>query len=207
MAEDRVGILGATGMVGQRFIQLLSGTRGLRSRGLPRAIAPPASAMTKRCAGSSRRPFRQHCPAAPLARHPGSGTPDHLRRARCRHRPRAGAAICRRRMRRHLKLQRLPHAVRRPLVIPEVNAAHLALLEQQSWRRSPAATSSPIRTAPPSGWCSRSSRSQIASASRASSSAPCRPSAAQAIRACSLDILGNVVPFIRNEEEKLEAET
>ena len=42
-----------------------------------------------------------------------------------------------------------------PLVIPEVNADHLALIDIQAGERSPAATSSPIPTAPPSDWCSR----------------------------------------------------
>ena len=47
-----------------------------------------------------------------------------------------------------------------PLVVPEVNADHLALIEQQSWRKAPvtasrADTLSPIRTAARLGWCWR----------------------------------------------------
>ena len=47
-----------------------------------------------------------------------------------------------------------------PLVIPEVNADHLAMIERQSWRRPsanvcPADTSSPIRTVARLAWCWR----------------------------------------------------
>ena len=99
-----------------------------------------------------------------------------------------------------------------PLVVPEVNADHLALIEHQSWRtalsqRHPAATSSPIPTAAPSAWCSPSSplearfgiESLFVSTMQAVSGAG-YPGVA------SLDILGNVVPFIKNEEEKLQEE-
>ena len=95
-----------------------------------------------------------------------------------------------------------------PLVIPEVNAAHLALLEQQSWRQK---SGGYIVTNPN---CSAIGLvlalkpladrfgidSIFVSTMQAISGAgyPGVP---------SLDILGNVVPFIRNEEEKMEAET
>ena len=45
-----------------------------------------------------------------------------------------------------------------PLVVPEVNADHLALIETQSWRKENggrAGTSSRIRTAARLGWCWR----------------------------------------------------
>jgi aspartate-semialdehyde dehydrogenase len=95
-----------------------------------------------------------------------------------------------------------------PLVIPEVNAAHLALLESQSWRKQ---SGGYIVTNPN---CSAIGlvlalkpladrfgiESIFVSTMQAISGAgyPGVP---------SLDILGNVVPFIRNEEEKMEAET
>jgi aspartate-semialdehyde dehydrogenase len=94
-----------------------------------------------------------------------------------------------------------------PLVIPEVNAAHLPLLEAQSWRRQ---SGGYIVTNPN---CSAIGlvlalkpladrfgiESIFVSTMQAISGAgyPGVP---------SLDILGNVVPFIRNEEEKMEAE-
>jgi aspartate-semialdehyde dehydrogenase len=95
-----------------------------------------------------------------------------------------------------------------PLVIPEVNAPHLALIEQQSWRKQ---SGGYIVTNPN---CSAIGlvlalkpladrfgiESVFVSTMQAISGAgyPGVP---------SLDILGNVVPFIRNEEEKMEAET
>ncbi len=95
-----------------------------------------------------------------------------------------------------------------PLVIPEVNAAHLSLLESQSWRKQ---SGGYIVTNPN---CSAIGlvlalkpladrfgiESIFVSTMQAVSGAgyPGVP---------SLDILGNVVPFIKNEEEKMEAET
>jgi aspartate-semialdehyde dehydrogenase len=95
-----------------------------------------------------------------------------------------------------------------PLVIPEVNAAHLSLLELQSWRRQ---SGGYIVTNP-----------NCAAIGLALALKPLEErfgiesvfvSTMQAVSGAgypgvaSLDILGNVVPFIRNEEEKLEAET
>jgi aspartate-semialdehyde dehydrogenase len=95
-----------------------------------------------------------------------------------------------------------------PLVVPEVNAAHLGLLETQAWRKQ---SGGYIVTNPN---CSAIGlvlalkplaerfglESVFVSTMQAVSGAgyPGVP---------SLDILGNVVPFIRTEEEKLEAET
>jgi aspartate-semialdehyde dehydrogenase len=95
-----------------------------------------------------------------------------------------------------------------PLVIPEVNAAHLSLLETQAWRKQ---SGGYIVTNPN---CSAIGlvlalkpladrfglESVFVSTMQAVSGAgyPGVP---------SLDILGNVIPYIRTEEEKLEAET
>jgi aspartate-semialdehyde dehydrogenase len=95
-----------------------------------------------------------------------------------------------------------------PLVIPEVNADHLELIERQSWRKE---SGGYVVTNPN---CSAIGlvlalkpladrfgiESIFVSTMQAISGAgyPGVP---------SLDILGNVVPFIRNEEEKMEAET
>ena len=95
-----------------------------------------------------------------------------------------------------------------PLVIPEVNREHLSLIEIQSWRK---ASGGYIVTNPN---CSAIGlvlalkplaerfglESVFVSTMQAISGAG-YPGVA------SLDILGNVVPYIRNEEEKLEAET
>jgi aspartate-semialdehyde dehydrogenase len=95
-----------------------------------------------------------------------------------------------------------------PLVIPEVNADHLALVENQSWRRE---SGGYIVTNPN---CSaiglvlalkplveRFGVEAIFVCTMQAVSGAGYPGVA------SLDILGNVVPFIKNEEEKMEAET
>ena len=95
-----------------------------------------------------------------------------------------------------------------PLVVPEVNADHLALIETQSWRKE---IGGYIVTNPN---CSAIGlvlalkpleerfgiESLFVSTMQAVSGAG-YPGVA------SLDILGNVVPFIKNEEEKLQEET
>ena len=94
-----------------------------------------------------------------------------------------------------------------PLVVPEVNADHLALIEQQSWRRQ---SGGYIVTNPN---CSAiglvlvlkplEERFGIESLFVTTMQAV---SGAGYPGVASLDILGNVVPFIKNEEEKLEEE-
>jgi len=94
-----------------------------------------------------------------------------------------------------------------PLVLPEVNAGHLHLIEEQSWRResggyivtnSNCTAMGPVLALKPSTTSSASSRS---------SPPPCRRSAARAIRRTLPGHLDNVIPYIGNEEEKMEEET
>jgi aspartate-semialdehyde dehydrogenase len=95
-----------------------------------------------------------------------------------------------------------------PLVIPEVNADHLHLIEEQSWRHE---SGGYIVTNPN---CSaiglvmalkpiqeRFGIEQIFVTTMQAVSGAGYPGVA------SMDILGNVVPYIKNEEEKMEAET
>ena len=95
-----------------------------------------------------------------------------------------------------------------PLVIPEVNADHLHLIEEQSWRRE----SGGYMVTNPN--CSaiglvmalkpleeRFGIEQIFVATMQAVSGAGYPGVP------SMDILGNVVPYIKNEEEKMEAET
>jgi aspartate-semialdehyde dehydrogenase len=95
-----------------------------------------------------------------------------------------------------------------PLVIPEVNAEHLALVERQSWRKD---SGGYVVTNPN---CSaiglvlalkpiveRFGVEAIFVSTMQAVSGAGYPGVA------SIDILGNVVPYIKNEEEKMEAET
>ncbi len=94
-----------------------------------------------------------------------------------------------------------------PLVIPEVNPGHLALIEQQSWRKE---TGGYLVTNPN---CSAIGLVlALAPIERAFGIESIFVSTMQAVSGAgypgvaSLDILGNVVPFIKNEEEKLQEE-
>lgn len=210
MAERlKVGILGATGTVGQRFIQLLDGhpffdvawlaasdrSTGRRYedavrwkldtpipeavRNLPLSPATPHSAPAVIFAALDTDVARE---LEPLFAH-------------------AGCAVIS-----NSSAFRMHPDV--PLVIPEVNAEHLALLEQQSWRRE---SGGYIVTNPN---CSAiglvlalkpiADRFGIESIFVTTMQAV---SGAGYPGVASLDILGNVVPFIRNEEEKMAEET
>ncbi len=94
-----------------------------------------------------------------------------------------------------------------PLVVPEVNADHLALIEQQAWRKD---SGGYLVTNPN---CSAIGLVlALAPIEQAFGIESIFVSTMQAVSGAgypgvaSLDILGNVVPFIKNEEEKLQEE-
>jgi aspartate-semialdehyde dehydrogenase len=99
-----------------------------------------------------------------------------------------------------------------PLVVPEVNADHLALIERQSWRR-------PSASGQPGGYIVTNPNCSAIGLVLALKPLEVRfgieglfVSTMQAVSGAgypgvaSLDILGNVVPFIKNEEEKMQEE-
>jgi aspartate-semialdehyde dehydrogenase len=94
-----------------------------------------------------------------------------------------------------------------PLLVPEVNADHLALLRAQAKRRGGKGA---IVTNPN---CSTVVLSMALAPLRAFGLRSCLVSTMQAVSGAgypgvpSLDILGNVIPFISGEEEKMETET
>lgn len=210
MAERlRVGILGATGTVGQRFIQLLERHPFFEVAWL----AASDRSTGRRYEDAVRWKLDTPIPAAvrPLPLSPA--TPDQppsiifaaLDTDIAREvEPQFAAAGCA--VISNSSAFRMQEDV--PLVIPEVNAAHLGLIESQIWRKQ---SGGYIVTNPN---CSAIGlvlalkpladrfgiESIFVSTMQAISGAgyPGVP---------SLDILGNVVPFIKNEEEKMEAET
>jgi aspartate-semialdehyde dehydrogenase len=94
-----------------------------------------------------------------------------------------------------------------PLVVPEVNADHLELIEQQSWRRE---SGGYIVTNP--NCCAIGLVLALKPLEARFGIESLFVSTMQAVSGAgypgvaSLDILGNVVPFIKNEEEKLQEE-
>ncbi len=214
----KIGILGATGMVGQRFIQLLENHPWFQVTWL----AASDRSSGKRYEDAVRWKLDTPIPAsvAKLAVSPATpeqnpdGVPEIIFAALDTDiarelEPKFAAAGCA--VISNSSAFRMQADV--PLVIPEVNADHLALILQQNWNGSnnSAQKRGYIVTNPN---CSAIGlvlalkplaerfglRSVFVSTMQAASGAgyPGVP---------SLDILGNVVPFIKNEEEKLEAET
>ena len=94
-----------------------------------------------------------------------------------------------------------------PLVVPEVNAGHLALIERQAWRKD---SGGYVVTNP--NCCAIGLVLALAPLEAAFGIDKLFVSTLQAVSGAgypgvaSLDILGNVIPFIQNEEEKLQEE-
>ncbi|MBW4027251.1 aspartate-semialdehyde dehydrogenase [Acidipila rosea] len=209
MQRQKIGILGATGMVGQRFIQLLENhpwfeivwlAASDRSSGKPYGEAVKwklDTAIPARIAGMPVSPATpEGAPRIIFA----ALDADIAREME----PKFAAAGCA--VISNSSAFRMQADV--PLVIPEVNADHLALLEEQSWRKQ---SGGYIVTNPN---CSaiglvlalkpleeRFGIESIFVTTMQAISGAGYPGVA------SLDILGNVVPYIKNEEEKLQEET
>src|SRR3954452_15736251 len=207
-SKHPIGILGATGMVGQRFIQLLENhpwfevawlAASDRSSGKTYGDAAkwrldtPLPERIARMTVSAAEP--EHAPKIIFA----ALDADIARELE----PKFAAAGCA--VISNSSAFRMVADV--PLVVPEVNAGHLDLIEAQAWRRESGGF---IVTNPN---CSAIGlvlalkpleerfgiESLFVSTMQAVSGAgyPGVP---------SLDILGNVVPFIKNEEEKMQEE-
>jgi len=209
MQRQKIGILGATGMVGQRFIQLLEHHPWFEVAWL----AASDKSSGKRYGDAVKWKLDTALPAN-IAEMPVSpATPDGAPKiifaaldsdiAR-ELEPKFAAAGCA--VISNSSAFRMQEDV--PLVIPEVNASHLPLLENQSWRKQ---SGGYIVTNPN---CSAIGlvlalkpleehfgiESIFVSTMQAVSGAG-YPGVA------SLDILGNVVPYIKSEEEKMQEET
>ena len=204
-----VGILGATGIVGQRFIQLLERhpwfevawlAASERSAGLPYGEAVRWRLNTPLPA---RVAAMTVSPAAP------EGAPKVVFAAldaaiAAELEPRfaaAGHAVIS-----NSSALRMRSDV--PLVLPEINADHVRLIETQAWRKSSggfAVTNSN---------CSAMGLAlALAPLHKAFSIEQLFVVTMQAVSGAgypgvaSLDILGNVIPYIAKEEEKMEEET
>ena len=99
-----------------------------------------------------------------------------------------------------------------PLVVPEVNADHLALIERQKWRRPSASGQSGGYIVTNPNCCAIGLVLALKPLEERFGIESLFVSTMQAVSGAgypgvaSLDILGNVVPFIKNEEEKLQEE-
>ena len=204
-----IGILGATGVVGQRFIQMLENhpwfevawlaasdrsegkTYGEAARWRLKTAIPPRVAAMK------------VSPATP------EGAPKIIFAAldsaiAAELEPRFADAGCA--LVSNSSALRMQEDV--PLVIPEVNGGHIKLIDGQAWRKKSggyvvtnpncSAIGLVLALAP---LHQRFGLETVMAVTMQAVSGAGYPGVA------SLDILGNVIPFIKNEEEKMEEET
>ncbi len=214
MERRKVGILGATGMVGQRFIQLLSNHPWFEIAWLAASDRSAGKTYAEACRWKLDTPLPKKIAAMTLQPNvPDAGelsTPipqiifaaldaDIARELE----PRFAAAGCA--VISNSSAFRMMENV--PLVVPEVNADHLALIETQSWRRE---SGGYIVTNP--NCCAIGLVMALKPLEERFGIESLFVSTMQAVSGAgypgvaSLDILGNVVPFIKNEEEKLQEE-
>jgi aspartate-semialdehyde dehydrogenase len=204
-----VGILGATGVVGQRFIQLLEGHPWFEVAWLAASDRSEGKSYGEAVRWRLKTVLPKHIADMEVSPATPDGAPKVIFAALDAGIARelepkfaeAGCAVVS-----NSSAFRMQPDV--PLVIPEVNGDHLALIEQQCWRKK---SGGYIVTNPN---CSAIGlvvalaplhekfgvESLFVTTMQAVSGAG-YPGVA------SLDILGNVIPFIKNEEEKMEEET
>lgn len=204
-----IGILGATGMVGQRFVQLLENhpwfeivwvAASERSEGKSYAEAVRwrmKTALPERIARMQMSPADPADAPKVIFAALDSAPAKELE-------PRFASAGCA--VVTNSSAFRMYPDV--PLVIPEVNPDHIAVLEHQKWRKD---TGGYIVTNPN---CSAiglvmalAPLHQRFTVEKVFVSTMQAVSGAGYPGVASLDILGNVIPFINGEEPKLEAET
>jgi aspartate-semialdehyde dehydrogenase len=209
MPKIPIGILGATGVVGQRFIQLLEGHPWFEVAWL----AASDRSEGKLYGEAARWRLKTALPANIAAMKVSPATPHGAPKVifaaldasiAAELEPRfadAGCAVVS-----NSSALRMQADV--PLVIPEVNPDHIKLLETQSWR---AKSGGYVVTNPN---CSAIGLVlALAPLDRAFGLDTVMVTTMQAVSGAgypgvaSLDILGNVVPYIGKEEEKMEEET
>src|SRR5437588_11329758 len=204
-----IGILGATGIVGQRFVQMLEHhpwfevawlAASDRSEGKSYAEAARwrmKTAMPERVAGMRVSPATPEGAPKIIFAALDSSIAAELE-------PRfdeAGCAVVS-----NSSALRMQSDV--PMVIPEVNSGHLKLLECQSWRRKSGGF---VVTNPNCSaiglFMARAPLEQQFRIETVMAVTMQAVSGAGYPGVASLDILGNVIPYIAKEEEKMEEET
>lgn len=205
----KVGILGATGMVGQRFVQLMEHHPWFEVAWLAASDKSSGKLYKDAVHWKLGTPIpdavanMQVSPASPESapRIIFAALDSDIAREL---EPRFAAAGCA--VISNSSAFRMQADV--PLVIPEVNRDHLALIERQDWRRE---SGGYIATNPNCSaiglvlalkpLAAHFGLKRVLVTTMQAVSGAGYPGVA------SLDIMGNVVPHIKNEEEKLEAET
>jgi aspartate-semialdehyde dehydrogenase len=204
-----VGILGATGVVGQRFVQMLEDHPWFEVTWLAASDRSEGKAYGEAARWRLKTALPARIAAMRISPASPQGAPKVVFAAldasiAAELEPRfaeAGCAVVS-----NSSALRMQKDV--PLVIPEVNPDHIKLLETQGWRRKSGGF---VVTNPN---CSAIGLVlALAPLDRAFGLETVMATTMQAISGAgypgvaSLDILGNVIPFIAKEEEKMEEET
>jgi len=209
MPKTPVGILGATGIVGQRFVQMLEDHPWFEVAWLAASDRSEGKAYIE----AARWRLKTAIPSPVAKMQVSPATPDGAPKVifaaldasiAAELEPQfaeAGCAVVS-----NSSALRMGKDV--PLVIPEVNPGHIRLLECQSWRRKSggfvvtnpncSAIGLVLALAPLSH---RFGLETVMAVTMQAVSGAGYPGVA------SLDILGNVIPYIPKEEEKMEEET
>src|SRR5579864_636681 len=208
-SKHPIGILGATGMVGQRFIQLLENHPWFEVAWLAASDRSSGKKYAEAAKWRLDTPIPDRIARMTVAPAEPQGAPKIIFAALDADiardmEPKFAAAGCA--VISNSSAFRMAPNV--PLVIPEVNADHLHLIEEQTWRKE----SGGYMVTNPN--CStiglvlalkpieeRFGIEQIFVTTMQAISGAGYPGVP------SMDILGNVVPYIKSEEEKMEAET
>jgi len=204
-----IGILGATGVVGQRFIQMLEHHPWFEVAWL----AASDRSEGKTYGDAARWRLKTSIPASIAKMKVSPATPEGAPKIifaaldsaiAAELEPRFAAAGCA--VVSNSSALRMQEDV--PLVIPEVNSGHIKLIDIQSWRKQSggyvvtnpncSAIGLVLALAP---LHERFGLDTVMAVTMQAVSGAGYPGVA------SLDILGNVIPFIKNEEEKMEEET
>jgi aspartate-semialdehyde dehydrogenase len=204
-----VGVLGATGIVGQRFLQMLEKHPWFEVNWVAASERSEGRAYAEAVRWRMKTPIPARDAALPVSPAQPQGAPKIIFAAldaaiAAELEPRFAAAG-------HIVISnssalRMQKDV--PLVIPEVNAGHLKVLECQSWRRQSggfvvtnpncSAIGLVLALAPLE---QQFGLEKVMAVTMQAVSGAGYPGVA------SLDILGNVIPYIAKEEEKMEEET
>lgn len=204
-----IGILGATGVVGQRFIQMLENHPWFDVAWLAASDRSEGKAYGEAARWRLKTPIPAKIAAMKVSPATPEGAPKVIFAAldsaiAAELEPRfaeAGCAVVS-----NSSALRMKEDV--PLVIPEVNSGHIKLIDGQGWRKksggyvvtNPNCSAIGLVLALAPLHQSFQLETVMAVTMQAVSGAG-YPGVA------SLDILGNVIPFIKNEEEKMEEET
>src|SRR5271167_408610 len=211
MSQEKisVGILGATGVVGQRFIQMLETHPWFDVAWLAASDRSAGQTYGEAVRWRLKTPIPERVRKMPVSNASPEGAPRVIFAAldagiAREVEPQFAAAGCA--VVSNSSAFRMHENV--PLIIPEVNADHLALIEKQPWRKQSggyivtnpncSAIGLVVALAP---LHQRFGIESVFVTTMQAVSGAGYPGVA------SLDILGNVIPYIAKEEEKMEEET